>query len=536
VVVAVATNGSPLVIADEQSTLVDAAATSLSSSSLPSFCAQSEQQQWLQATAGLGSDCLFFSATAPAPTAMSEVRASRDLNDRQQVRLFSFGQRLGGATKEMKCSMEEFISWLESQTFTHNQLLQAQEKFKEGVLDVSGRSERAGRDLWTSVLEVIKNPGWVWMSPVPKTNRVKNLKRPPIVDQFVTIGASSPSSNASRHQKCAYCTQTGVVVKCSSDHCGTLFHLKCAAYSVKHGGKVQSNCQICAAKLSRARVKQSQKRSKNITENKILSSNASCSNADKSSGSKNHKRIDVGDNSQLPPSSAPSSAGAAPEIEASASGPAVRLRQVTEIGNPVAPSKVPQATANIEQFQWSTAPCDTEFCLSTLECLSMGKEITNEEELQSECLRLMHNRCVALCNFYKNNSFLKLSELAKAALGSYGGKQEPVPMEALEAQLRKVGFALTPRMWTKTELSLIMVVLLDPHLKYMSINQKQGDEVLQNRYEYAPIARIRMSVHHGKLNAKRACASVYTLAQSTLHAHKRQCTPWHTHCCTHMRA
>ena len=59
-VVAVATNGSPLVIADEQSTLVDAAATSLSSSSLPSFCAQSEQQQLLQATAGLGSDCLFF--------------------------------------------------------------------------------------------------------------------------------------------------------------------------------------------------------------------------------------------------------------------------------------------------------------------------------------------------------------------------------------------------------------------------------------------------------------------------------------------
>ena len=108
-------------------------------------------------------------------------------------------------------------------------------------------------------------------------------------------------------------------------------------------------------------------------------------------------------------------------------------------------------------------------------------------------------------------------------------------MEALEAQLRMVGFALTPRMWTKTELSLIMVVLLDPHLKYMSINQKQGEEVLQNRYECAPTARIRMSVHHGKLTAAHACASVYTLAQSTLHAHKRQCTPWHTHRCTCMR-
>ena len=50
---------------------------------------------------------------------------------------------------------------------------------------------------------------------------------------------------------------------------------------------------------------------------------------------------------------------------------------------------------------------------------------------------------------------------------------------------RERGFVLTPRMWTKIELACIMVLLIDPHLSYLGIEQKNLTEQ-QNRY----VARV----------------------------------------------
>jgi hypothetical protein len=49
-------------------------------------------------------------------------------------------------------------------------------------------------------------------------------------------------------------------------------------------------------------------------------------------------------------------------------------------------------------------------------------------------------------------------------------------------ELKKFGFVVSPRMWTKLELLMLMVIILDPKLFYMGIRQKdRKDERDQNR-------------------------------------------------------
>lgn len=144
--------------------------------------------------------------------------------------------------------------------------------------------------------------------------------------------------------------------------------------------------------------------------------------------------------------------------------------------------KNPAGTSSIEQFHGATLSCDNDLCLATLEALS--NHVLDHVALQSteyEICRMLSNRCIALFNFYHNPGFMKLLAEAKAALAAYGGKQDPMLPKALELQLRKYGFVLTPRMWTRLELACIMVLLLDPNLCYLNINQKRGNEHFQNR-------------------------------------------------------
>jgi hypothetical protein len=142
----------------------------------------------------------------------------------------------------------------------------------------------------------------------------------------------------------------------------------------------------------------------------------------------------------------------------------------------------------VEQFCWSTLSTDNDFCLSTLESLSQRVDLFDEDETKStenELLRLLRCRCVALFNFYNNTCFLVLLREAEDAIRTYGGIESPIVPEVMQQLLRDRGFVLTPRMWTKIELACIMVLLIDPHLSYLGIEQKNQTEK-QNRY----VARV----------------------------------------------
>jgi hypothetical protein len=147
------------------------------------------------------------------------------------------------------------------------------------------------------------------------------------------------------------------------------------------------------------------------------------------------------------------------------------------------PTKVAKGTASVEQFCWSTLSTDNDFCLSTLESLSHGVNLFDEDEKKTEVelLRLLRCRCVALFNFYNNACFLLLHREAEDAIRTYGGIESPIVPDVMQKLLRERGFVLTPRMWTKIELACIMVLLIDPHLSYLGIEQKNQTQK-QNRY------------------------------------------------------
>jgi hypothetical protein len=148
------------------------------------------------------------------------------------------------------------------------------------------------------------------------------------------------------------------------------------------------------------------------------------------------------------------------------------------------PSKVAKGTASVEQFCWSTLSTDNDFCLSVLESLSHSVNLSDEVETKStekELLRLLRCRCIALFNFYNNACFLLMLQEAEDAIRTYGGIESPIVPEVMQQLLRDRGFVLTPRMWTKIELACIMVLLIDPHMSYLGIEQKNETEK-QNRY------------------------------------------------------
>jgi hypothetical protein len=129
-----------------------------------------------------------------------------------------------------------------------------------------------------------------------------------------------------------------------------------------------------------------------------------------------------------------------------------------------------------------------EHCISTLECLARNTSDHTGSEFAAEyklALAHLQNRCIALARFYSNTEFNVLYEEATKALDDYEGK-EPIRIRAfVEQNLRSYGFIITPRMWSKFEILLIMCILLDSSLIYQSINQKTGPprtEHFQNRY------------------------------------------------------
>lgn len=144
-----------------------------------------------------------------------------------------------------------------------------------------------------------------------------------------------------------------------------------------------------------------------------------------------------------------------------------------------------KSTAVVEHFYWSHGHWTMEECISTLECLARNPSDHSEfvEEFKVAMSHL-NSRCIALARLYSNSEFNVLYKEAAKALDDYEG-MEPIQTRAfVEQNLLLYGFIITPRMWSKLEILLIMCILLDSSLVYQSINQKTGSErteVFQNR-------------------------------------------------------
>ena len=138
---------------------------------------------------------------------------------------------------------------------------------------------------------------------------------------------------------------------------------------------------------------------------------------------------------------------------------------------------LPKSTAIVEHFYWSQGHWNLEDCISTLEALARNPS-DHSECVQEYEVAFVHlkGRCQALARLYGNPEFNILYDGAVNALAEYKGRETGQTKAFVQGYLRKYGFFITPRMWSKLEILLIMCVLLDTSLVYQSINQKTGHE------------------------------------------------------------
>ena len=166
------------------------------------------------------------------------------------------------------------------------------------------------------------------------------------------------------------------------------------------------------------------------------------------------------------------------ETETQFEPPAPKFRQnfnLAALGTSA--SSLPMSTAALEHFYWSQGHWTMEECISTLE--SLARNPSDHGEFADEyrvALAQFSNRCQALARFYGNREFNVLYHGAVKALGEYQGGETIQTKAFVEEHLRKYAFIITPRMWSRLEIILIMCILLDASLVYQSINQKTGHE------------------------------------------------------------
>ena len=146
---------------------------------------------------------------------------------------------------------------------------------------------------------------------------------------------------------------------------------------------------------------------------------------------------------------------------------------------------LPKATAVLEHFYWSQSHWTLEECISTLESLSTNPGDHSEfDDGYRVAVEHLRGRCTAFARLYGNTAFNELCQGAVTALDDYKGRESVQARKLVEDHLRRYAFIITPRMWSKYEICLIMCILLDSSLVYQAINQKTGlpsTETYQNR-------------------------------------------------------
>jgi hypothetical protein len=148
-------------------------------------------------------------------------------------------------------------------------------------------------------------------------------------------------------------------------------------------------------------------------------------------------------------------------------------------------SSLPKSTAVLEHFYWSQSHWTSEECISTLESLSTNLGDHSEfDDGYKVAVEHLNGRCTAFARLYGNTAFNELFQGAVTALDGYKGRESAQARSVVQEHLCRYAFIITPRMWSKYEICLIMCILLDSSLVYQAINQKTGlpsTETYQNR-------------------------------------------------------
>ena len=128
----------------------------------------------------------------------------------------------------------------------------------------------------------------------------------------------------------------------------------------------------------------------------------------------------------------------------------------------------------------------TEHAIRILVALDSGLHLTSEQ--MEEWYATLRSRGSMLCQMYHENDYNVMVEETISLLKQYSGRQILVAQDfaALREHLKTYGWVLSPQMWTREEIAVMCVILLDPKLMFNIILQKRldmsvDDEKYQNR-------------------------------------------------------
>jgi hypothetical protein len=126
----------------------------------------------------------------------------------------------------------------------------------------------------------------------------------------------------------------------------------------------------------------------------------------------------------------------------------------------------------------------TEYAIRILVALDSGLHLTSSQV--EEWYDKLRNRGSLLRRKYHEKDFEVMVDETIGLLKQYSGRQILVDQDfaVLHEHLKTYGWVLSPRMWTREEIVVMCVILLDPELMFNSILQKnisEDEEKFQNR-------------------------------------------------------
>ena len=148
-------------------------------------------------------------------------------------------------------------------------------------------------------------------------------------------------------------------------------------------------------------------------------------------------------------------------------------------------------------------PTISETAIATLQSMAKGDSMAIKDRLM--WTRTLRSRCEFMQQLYENPDFMLLCEDTIESLDRYPGREQwnKTQMTKVFEHLAKYGWALSPRMWTREEILLMCVILVDPALYFDDIRQKdrgRSGEAFQNRGMAALDDRVQ-AVMHARLSA-----------------------------------
>jgi hypothetical protein len=477
-----------------------------------------------------------MSERAPEFLTMSE-RAPESLSDslvtQEMVQIRKFGSDIGGQVSLTFDLVQQFIDWMGLQQRSSRWFTAAASEFSQALREScpKDRGDKYAKNLERTVWQVIQNPGFLFMDSNTSRNEQKNLARIQQEHGRLRVCEELESQippdipvvddTKDRLLLCSKCNKNGFIVLCGNFRCINRYHYACAGVRKEEVDDRDFYCADCdpqflASIISKrkpnpkpnpAKKKRSRRRSVANTSKQNSSKNKSKGQAETeasggdgfnlserdSGGDCSEDQADDSSDDQALDSTLPSnhqkakSADPPPANDDSQAPSSSRLRQnydIDALRNSALPS-LPKATAVLEHFFWSHGQWTVEECISTLE--SLAKISSDHSEFGDEyklALAHLNNRCIAFARLYSNPEFNVLYKEASKALDDYKGAELIRSREFVETNLRQYGFFITPRMWSKLEILLIMCILLDSSLVYQHVNQKTGSartEEKQNR-------------------------------------------------------